>query len=92
MKFYNTRNGKQYNLMQRGLIMLPLDILFSSLNVANIIHYIVFLLSFIYIINPFASFDELWSHNLFCCINHMTTTARNATRLNITACSSMTSS
>jgi hypothetical protein len=45
-----------------------------------------------YLLNPFASFDELWSHNLFCHINHMTTSARNAIRLNITACSSMSSS
>jgi hypothetical protein len=43
-------------------------------------------------VNPFASFDQLWSHSLFCRINHVTTSARNVTRLNITACNSMTSS
>jgi hypothetical protein len=43
-------------------------------------------------VNPFTSFDELWSHSLFCRINHMTTSAHNATGLNITACSSMNNS
>jgi hypothetical protein len=40
-----------YNLMQRGLIMLPLNKLFLFINVVNITHNTVLLLYFIYIIN-----------------------------------------